>query len=59
MKTQRLTLVLAIFLLAAIPIFAGSPEPVIESSPAFTTAEESPWSFRLALYGWMQSIDGR
>jgi hypothetical protein len=58
MKIHRTRIVLAIVAFAATPILAGPPEPVVEKNPAPTKAEESPWSFRLALYGWMQSLDG-
>jgi hypothetical protein len=56
MKIHHRTIVLVTVLLAATSGLAGPPEPVIERNPAPPT--ESPWSFRLATYGWMQSLTG-
>lgn len=57
MKTHRITIVLASVIFAAAPVFAGPPEPVVEKNRTPAKAEENPWSFWLALYGWMQSLD--
>ena len=57
MKIQHLTISLTAFLFAAAPLLAG-PLDVVEKQPTPAQAEESPWSFRLATYGWMQSLEG-
>ena len=56
MKIHRLA-ILALVLLITKPLGAG-PLDVVETQPTPAQADESPWSFRLATYGWMQSLDG-
>ncbi len=58
MKIRCIPAVLGIVVLATAPLLAGPPEPVVDKNPIPAPPEESPWSFRLALYGWMQSLNG-
>ncbi len=57
MNIHRITIALVIAAVGATPLFAG-PLNVVETQPAPATTEASPWTFRLAMYGWMQSLDG-
>jgi opacity protein-like surface antigen len=51
-----ITLILSAVMLGAAPLYAGTPSPVPEVSNV--PEQASDWSFRLALYGWAQSLDG-
>src|SRR5688572_15661644 len=56
-KTYRLTITVALLALAASSLLAG-PLDVVERETARVEPNENGWSFRLAMYGWMQSLDG-
>jgi hypothetical protein len=47
---------LATIILSSLPALAGSATPSFTQS--VSTVEQSPWSCRVALYGWAQSLDG-
>jgi len=51
MKTR--TIILSVLCLCGLPAFAGTTIPSIQPAPY-----ESPWSWRVALYGWGESLDG-
>src|SRR6187431_466906 len=57
-KICRSTVVFAVVVFAAARLLAGPIEPVVEKNPNLNTPEGTPWSLRLALYGWMQSLNG-
>jgi hypothetical protein len=47
------TLLTTVFL-GSLPVFAGTPAP----TEPLTPATPSPWSCRVAIYGWAEGLDG-
>ena len=46
----------ATFLLLFVGPLMGGPAPVVERRQSIT--DDRPWSFRLSIYGWLESLDG-
>jgi hypothetical protein len=53
------TILASAFLATSLTALAGTTAPVVETTaPSITPVEASYWSWRVALYGWAQSLDG-
>jgi hypothetical protein len=50
--------ILCLSLATALAAHAGTSEPVVETPAPIIPAETSEWSWRMAMYGWAQSLDG-